>query len=152
MPFRFGPLFARPTGAAPPGPSGTNGRRLTSQRGGGGTASPCAAGLAAAWHYARHTTFRLLTIYCSPLPRLSSIDSRAVSTGENVWFLEPQDEGVFLGANDNHQWEQSPGEGIVYVSPVQAYLDLKYHPERSTEAAEALLKKALTFEADTHDG
>jgi hypothetical protein len=33
------------------------------------------------------------------------------------------------------------------VHPVQVYLDLKDHPERSTEAAEALRKKLLPSSA-----
>ena len=47
----------------------------------------------------------------------------------------PNDEGVFQGAVER--------EGIPCVHPVQVYLDLKDHPERSAEAAEALRKKLL---------
>ncbi|MCX6924806.1 MAG: type IV toxin-antitoxin system AbiEi family antitoxin [Verrucomicrobia bacterium] len=34
-------------------------------------------------------------------------------------------------------------EGISCVHPVQVYLDLKNHPERSTEAAQALRQNIL---------
>jgi hypothetical protein len=47
----------------------------------------------------------------------------------------PNDEGVFDGAKFV--------DGIRCVHPVQAYLDLKDHPERSTEAAAELRRKIL---------
>jgi hypothetical protein len=55
--------------------------------------------------------------------------------GENVWLVVPNDEGVFHGAAER--------DGIRGVHPVQAYLDLKDHPERSAEAAEQLRKQLL---------
>ena len=55
--------------------------------------------------------------------------------GENVWLVVPNDEGVLHGAADR--------DGIRYVHPVQVYLDLKNHPERSPEAAEQLRQKLL---------
>jgi hypothetical protein len=55
--------------------------------------------------------------------------------GENVWLVVPNDEGVFDGAAER--------EGVRCVHPVQVYLDLKDHPERSTEAAEQLRAKIL---------
>jgi len=56
--------------------------------------------------------------------------------GENVWLVVPNDEGVFHGAAER--------EGVRCVHPVQAYLDLKDHPERSAEAAEQLRRKFLS--------
>jgi hypothetical protein len=58
------------------------------------------------------------------------------SQGENVWLAVPNDEGVFHGAAER--------EGIRCVHPVQAYLDLKDHPERSAEAAEQLRRRFLS--------
>ena len=55
--------------------------------------------------------------------------------GENVWLVVPNDEGVFHGAADR--------DGIRCVHPVQVYLDLKNHPERSEEAAAQLRLKIL---------
>ena len=55
--------------------------------------------------------------------------------GENVWLVVPNDEGVFHGAAER--------EGICCVHPVQVYLDLKNHPERSEEAAAQLRLKIL---------
>jgi hypothetical protein len=55
--------------------------------------------------------------------------------GENVWLVQPNDDGVFDGSEVR--------EGIFCAHPVQIYLDLKDHPERSTEAADELRKKFL---------
>jgi len=55
--------------------------------------------------------------------------------GENVWLVVPNDEGVFHGATER--------EGVRCVHPVQVYMDLKDHPERSAEAAEQLRAQLL---------
>jgi hypothetical protein len=55
--------------------------------------------------------------------------------GENVWLVVPNDEGVFDGAAER--------DGIRCVHPVQVYMDLKNHPERSAEAAEQLRARFL---------
>jgi hypothetical protein len=65
---------------------------------------------------------------------------REESRGENVWFVLPNDEVVFHG--------EAERQGVNCVHPVQAYLDLTDHPERSGEAAEQLRKKFLS--KDTH--
>ena len=65
---------------------------------------------------------------------------REESRGESVWLVVPNDEGIFQGALDR--------EGVRCVHPVQVYLDLKNHPERSAEAAEELRRKFLS--KDTH--
>jgi hypothetical protein len=64
-----------------------------------------------------------------------AIGFREESRGENVWLVVPNDAGVFHGSAER--------EGIACAHPVQVYLDLKNHPERSTEAAEELRKKLL---------
>jgi hypothetical protein len=94
-------------------------------------------GLAAAWHYDRHAGFRLSSIYVSPLPdeaSLSAVGFREVESGANVWLVEPADAGVFWGCVEE--------DGLSYVSPLQAYLDLKDHPERAEEAADSLRHRA----------
>lgn len=55
-----------------------------------------------------------------------------------VWLLLPRDEGVFDGA--------STADVVTCVSPVQVYLDLAAHPERS-KAAETLRAELLNWRA-----
>ena len=90
-------------------------------------------GLAAAWSYTNHASFRLLTVYLGEFPSAgvtSALGFRNEPRGANVWLVAPNDEGVFHGAR--------LVDGIRCVHPVQAYLDLKDHPERSGEAADVL--------------
>ena len=91
-----------------------------------------ATGLSAAWLLAPVAAFRTATFYVDTFkPELvAGLGVRPVSTGENVWFVEPNDTGVFDGVEDH-------GE-IRCVSELQVYLDLKGHGERSKEAADAL--------------
>jgi hypothetical protein len=82
--------------------------------------------------------FRLAVFYIAQL--LSSDMQREFGfheeeRGENVWLVVPNDEGVFDGAAEHH--------GIQCVHPVQVYLDLKDHPERSADAAQQLREKLL---------
>ena len=95
-------------------------------------------GLAAAWHYDRHAGYRLCSLYASPMPvseRLAEFGFRQVESGANTWLVEPSDDSVFTGA--------VAGDGLPYVSPLQAYLDLKGHPERAAEAADVLRPRVL---------
>jgi hypothetical protein len=97
-----------------------------------------ATGLAAAWLWSGFAGFRLLTLFVKELPDAEAtrrIGFREVERGENIWLVRPSDFGVFDGS-DVHR-------GVPCVHPVQAYLDLKGHPERSAEAADALRKKVL---------
>ena len=57
--------------------------------------------------------------------------------GSNVWLVQPNDEAVFHGFADI--------DGIPCVTPLQTYLDLKGHPERSEEAAEELRNRMLSW-------
>lgn len=96
-------------------------------------------GLAGAWLLNQFAGFRLAVIYAGQMPSpeaLQRIGFHEVAQGENVWLVVPNDEGVFHGAAEH--------EGIACVHPVQAYLDLKNHPERSPEAAEELRQKLLS--------
>ena len=60
---------------------------------------------------------------------------REEARGASTWLVAPNDEGVFDGAE--------LVDGIRCVHPVQAYVDLKNHPERAAEAAEELRKRLL---------
>ena len=92
-----------------------------------------ATALPAAWLWTRHAGFRLATVYLSEIPSaalLADIGFREEPRGANTWLVIPNDEGVFDGASEV--------EEIRCVHPVQAYLDLKDHPERAREAAAEL--------------
>ena len=96
-----------------------------------------ATAMAGAWMLDHFASFRLVTIFVEDIPsNLSKYGFREESHGENVWLVVPNDEGVFQGVTER--------EGIRCVHPVQLYIDLKDHPERSEEAAEELRKKLLT--------
>jgi hypothetical protein len=78
----------------------------------------------------------MVVFYVAHLPSAEAQQAmgfREESRGENVWLVVPNDEGVFHGAVER--------EGIRCAHPVQVYLDLKDHPERSAEAAEQLRHK-----------
>ena len=92
-----------------------------------------ATALPAAWLWTRYAGFRLATVYLSSPPSeglKKELGFREEARGANTWLVLPNDEGVFEGA-------EFVG-GIRCVHPVQAYLDLKDHPERAMEAAEEL--------------
>jgi hypothetical protein len=95
-----------------------------------------ATGLAGAWLLNQFAGFRMVVFYVAHLPSAEAQQAmgfREESRGENVWLVVPNDEGVFHGAVER--------EGIRCAHPVQVYLDLKDHPERSAEAAEQLRHK-----------
>jgi hypothetical protein len=97
-----------------------------------------ATGLAGAWLLNQFSGFRLVVFYVGQMPSAEARQEMGFHEelrGENVWLVVPNDEGVFQGAVER--------EGIACVHPVQVYLDLKDHPERSAEAAEALREKLL---------
>ena len=99
-----------------------------------------ATGLGAAWLYTHFAAYRIASLYLNEAPSpswLAEIGFQEVPQGGNVWLIEPKDEGVFHGAGEV--------AGIRCVHPVQTYLDLKDHPERSAEAAEQLRKDFLNW-------
>lgn len=103
-----------------------------------------ATGLAGAWLLNQFAGFRLVVFYVTQLPSFEvqqAMGFREESRGENVWLVVPHDEGVFHGAVER--------QGIRCVHPVQVYLDLKDHPERSAEAAEQLRAKLLRGNGST---
>lgn len=106
---------------------------------GGIAVSTAITGLAAAWYYTEHAAFRLCSLYVSPIPdldQLARMGFRQVESGANTWLVQPADEGVFTGVVS--------GVGLPYVSPLQAYLDLKDHPERAEEASNVLRPTILS--------
>lgn len=103
------------------------------------TEEPYAAtALPAAWLWTRYAGFRLSTVYLSTLPTAGlkeKLGFREEARGANTWLVVPNDEGVFDGAELVN--------GIRCVHPVQAYIDLKDHPERASEAAQELRRRLL---------
>lgn len=102
-----------------------------------------ATGLAASWLLARFAGFRTVATYVDEIPppeTLAQLGFREEVPGANLWLIVPSDEGVFYGASDH--------DGVPCVHPVQAYLDLKGHPERSEEAAEHLRAELLNWDTD----
>lgn len=102
-----------------------------------------ATGLSAAWVLSRFAAFRITTLYLATEPPdalLSNLAFREEPRGANVWLVVPNDEGVFHGAEECH--------GVRCVHPVQAYLDLKGHPERAEEAAALLRHERLSWRTD----
>lgn len=97
-----------------------------------------ATALPAAWLWTRHAGFRLSTVFLSGFPSAKikhELGFREEPRGANTWLVVPNDEGVFDGTE--------LVDGIRCVHPVQAYLDLKDHPERATEAAVELRRTLL---------
>ena len=95
-------------------------------------------GLAAAWRMTRWAGHRLTAVYLDGLPTPGQLDSlgfREEPRGANTWLVVPNDPGVFDGA--------ASVDGMQCVHPLQAYLDLKDHPERSDEAAAELRARLL---------
>ena len=100
-----------------------------------------ATALPAAWMWTRHAGFRLSTVYLDSPPSASvreDLGFREEARGANTWLVVPNDDAVFLGAE--------PVDGVRCVHPVQAYLDLKDHPERAAEAATELRRRLLLGE------
>ncbi|MEO5367649.1 MAG: type IV toxin-antitoxin system AbiEi family antitoxin [Magnetococcus sp. WYHC-3] len=97
-----------------------------------------ATGLAGAWLLNHFAGFRIVTCYVAWLPPadiLHKMGFHEESRGENVWLVVPNDDGVFQGAEER--------DGVRCAHPVQVYLDLKGHPERSAEAADRLRRSVL---------
>ena len=105
---------------------------------------PCAAtGLAAAWSLNHFAGFRIVSLYhqqpISP-DLLAEMSFHEDDRGANVWFIAPNDAGVFHGAATHN--------GIRCVHPVQIYLDLHAHPERAKDVAQELRSEYLRWHTD----
>ena len=99
-----------------------------------------ATGLAAAWLLTRFATFRIATFYLDTEPDAAlkeELGFRESAPGANLWLVVPDDAGVFQGAENL--------DGLRCVHPVQVYLDLSSHPERSAEAADRLRAQFLSW-------
>lgn len=118
-----------------------------------------ATGLAAAWLYDRFAAFRTITVYLTGesvrglglslavekvLRRLGWQEGPGAA---NLWLVVPADEGVVHGKVP--QTDDPSDDWIARVTPLQVYLDLKSHPERSEEAAQHL--KTRWFEGKNDD-
>ena len=102
-----------------------------------------ATALPAAWLWTRYAGFRLATVYVSTLPSAGlkeELGFREEARGANIWLVVPNDGGVFDGAE--------LVDGIRCVHPVQVYVDLKDHPERSKEAAEEIRRRLFLRGSD----
>ena len=102
-----------------------------------------ATGFAAAWAFTHFAGHRLSTVYLNREPGdeiLEKAGFRRESRGANTWLVVPNDDGVFDSS--------SQADGIWCVHPVQVYVDLKAHPERSSEAAEELRRRLLSWGRD----
>ncbi len=103
-----------------------------------GDAHYAVTALPAAWLWTRYAGFRLSTVYLSVDPSAGlkeDLGFREEHRGANTWLVVPNDEGVFDGAE--------LVDDIRCVHPVQAYVDLKNHPERAAEAASELRRRLL---------
>jgi hypothetical protein len=100
-----------------------------------------ATGLAAAYLYTQFAAFRLATFFVERRPPdslLKTLGFREEARGANVWLVIPNDVGVFHGADETSKVAHC-------VHPVQAYVDLKAHPERAQEAAAELRSRMLRW-------
>jgi len=93
--------------------------------------------------YSHFANFRLATFYLPNAPGnelFNALGFREDEKGANTWLVVPNDEGVFHGTEVR--------EGIRCVHAVQVYLDLKDHPESSSEAASRLRQDYLKWGQD----
>ncbi len=100
-------------------------------------------GLSGAWLIDGFASFRTATFYLRTAPTdeaLREIRFHEGERGANLWLVLPNDEGVFHGVDRRRD--------IDHVHPLQVYLDLKGHPERSDEAASHLRKTTLQWSTD----
>lgn len=95
-------------------------------------------GLAAAWQWTSFAHYRLTTVFLPEgvYPEIfDRLRGRADERGANVWLIMPNDAGVMSGV--------TAVDEIQCVHPVQAWLDLRAHPERAPEAAAQLRLEAM---------
>ena len=99
-----------------------------------------ATGLASAWLHTHFAGFRISTVFLAafpPEPEWGEIGIRWEERGGNVWLVQPNDEAVFRGCTEI--------DSVPCVTPLQTYLDLRGHPERSEEAAEEIRNRMLNW-------
>jgi hypothetical protein len=106
-----------------------------------------ATGLGAAYIYTHFAAFRLATLYVARRPPeaiLKALGFREEARGANVWLVIPSDEGV-LDGEGVFEGADEYSKVTHCVHPVQAYVDLKAHPERAQEAAAELRSRLLRW-------
>ncbi len=99
-----------------------------------------ATGLAGAWLLTHFAGYRTATCYVGEIPDQDLLDALGFhqdEQGANLWLVLPKDAGVFHGLQVK--------DSIPCVHPLQVWLDLKGHPERSEEAAQHLEKTLLDW-------
>lgn len=87
--------------------------------------------------------FRIATFFLAESPSKElreKLGFREDARGANLWLVLPNDPGVFHGVEVRGS--------LRCVHPVQAYLDLKGHPERAMEAADRLRSELLSWKRD----
>jgi hypothetical protein len=97
-------------------------------------------GLAAAWIHTGFAGFRLVSLYMDPTPGWNlerELGFEQTDRGANLWIIRAKDDGVYEG--------QTQVNRANVVHPLQAYMDLKDHPERASEAAANLRERFLTW-------
>lgn len=97
-------------------------------------------GLSGAWLLTQHATFRTVSLLLREVPPnslLSDLGLLDEPRGANVWLVVPADGAVFMGSRVE--------SGFSCAHPLQVYLDLKGHPERSAEAAAEVRRRFLTW-------
>lgn len=117
--------------------------RFTSDRLVDAKVEHAATGLAAAWQLTHFAAFRIATFFLTSEPSAElkgDLGFREAARGANLWLVVPNDAGVFHGAEER--------DGLRCVHPVQAYLDLKGHPERALDAAQRLRTDLLNWQLD----
>lgn len=94
-------------------------------------------GFSAANYYAPMVLNQRSMIYLSNVNDLilQQLNLKPVSSGANVSVLKPYDDGVF--------WNRQEVNGVLAVSAIQAYLDLKNYRGRGEEAAEAIYSEVI---------
>jgi hypothetical protein len=79
---------------------------------------------------------RIFTYVNNNIDRIAKdLNFKEVSTGSNISFLEPYDEGIFYYLQEVN--------GVKVVSDIQLYLDLQSYMKRGEEAAKFLLERKL---------
>lgn len=94
-------------------------------------------GFSAASYYAPMVRNQRSMIFISKVNDsiIEQLKLKPVNSGANVSLLKPYDDGVF--------WNSQEVNGVLAVSPIQVYLDLKNYRGRGEEAADAIYKEII---------
>lgn len=94
-------------------------------------------GFSAANYYAPMVRNQRSMIYLSDVNDfvIQQLNLKPVTSGANISLLKPYDDGVF--------WDLREVNGVLAVSPIQVFLDLKNYRGRGEEAADAIYKEVI---------